>query len=309
TAATGTALLAFLGAGYTHLEGKHADTVKRALAWLIANQGENGQLFRGASDANPFTRMYGHGIATIALCEAYGLSQDPALREPAEKAIAYILAAQHPDLGGWRYQPRRESDTSVTGWQLMALKSAQMTGIDVPEATFRRVEHWLDLAQAEDGARYRYNPYAADTDAQRHGRVPNRAMTAEGLLMRIYLGWQRDHEPLQRGAEFLRANLPAMGSASQPLRDVYYWYYATQVMFQMQGEYWEAWNGRMRPLLVDTQITEGPLAGSWDPLRPVEDPWADAAGRLYVTSLQLLTLEVYYRYLKLFDTLQAESRP
>lgn len=307
TAATGLALLTFLGAGYTHLEGKYEDNVRRGLTWLMNNQQSSGQLFRGATDSDPYTRAYGQGIAAIALAEAYGMTRDPALRTPTENAVAYIVRAQHPELGGWRYQPRRESDTSVSGWQLMALKSAQMAGLNVPQESFQQTGHWLDLAQAEGGARYAYNPYAADTPAQRHGRTPNRAMTAEGLLMRIYLGWQRDHPPLRQGADFLKANPPELGTTDVPRRDVYYWYYATQVMFQVQGEHWKTWNDHMRATLLPTQIKDGRLAGSWDPAHPVPDPWAESAGRMYVTSLQLLMLEVYYRHLSLFDTLSEPS--
>ena len=68
--------------------------------------------------------MYAQGLATIALCEGYGLSGDKALKEPAQKAIDFIVKAQDPDKGG-AYTPRQDSDTSVTGWQVMALKSGR----------------------------------------------------------------------------------------------------------------------------------------------------------------------------------------
>ncbi len=302
TAGTGLSLLAFLGAGYTHREEKYRTVVRSGLDWLVANQQADGRLFSDATDQTLFGRMYGHGIATIAMCEAYGMTKDPDLREPAQRAIGFILDAQHPTQGGWRYEPRLESDTSVSGWQLMALRSAQMAGLIVPDENLRRVGRWLDQAQTTGGSRYRYNPYAADTPEQRHGRVPNRTMTAEGLLMRMYLGWARDNPSLIEGAEFLKSNLPEVGTRDQSLRDSYYWYYATQVMFHMQGEYWTAWNDRLHPLLETSQVAKGPLAGSWDPNAPVVDRWAQAAGRLYVTTLNLLMLEVYYRHLPLYQT-------
>ena len=307
TAGTGLVLLAFLGAGYTHTEGRYQEAVQRGLKWLVARQQQDGRLYSAGADPNPFTRFYGHGLAAIAVCEAYGMTRDPALREPGEKAVHFILQSQHPQFGGWRYEPRRESDTSVTGWQLMALKSAEMAGLDVPRPVLDRVAHWLDLAQTENGARYMYNPHAGETPSQIHGRAPNRAMTAEGLLMRIYLGWNRTHPPLVQGADFLRRQLPDFGTPQYRLRDAYYWYYATQVMFQMQGEYWRDWNGRIRPMLLETQIREGDFAGSWDPLRPVPDRWAEQAGRLYVTAVHALILEVYYRHLPLFKTLEADQ--
>jgi len=310
TAATGLALLTFLGAGYTHMDNKHRAAVQRGIDWLLENQQPDGQLFTIPTDTDRPARIYGHGIGAIALCEAYGMTKDPALREPVQRAIQFIIDAQHPNRGGWRYTKkddettwRKESDTSVSGWQLMALKSAQMAGLEVPAEVMQRVGHWLDLAQAAGGSQYMYNPYAGTSSQQRQGRVPNRAMTAEGLLMRMYLGWQRDHPAMVDGADYLQQNLPEVSTRDPSLRDVYYWYYATQVMFQMQGDHWAAWNERLRPLLQESQVQEGPLAGSWHPDRPVPDRWAHAGGRLYVTSLNLLMLEVYYRHLPLFKTL------
>jgi hypothetical protein len=303
TAATGLALLAMLGAGYTHQDEKHQAEVARGLQWLLKNQQDDGRLSSPATDSTRYGMAYGHAIATIAVCEAYGMTGDPQLRDPAQRAIDYIIAAQHPDRGGWRYEPRRESDTSVSGWQLMALKSAQIARLKVPAETVRKVSHWLDLAQDRGGSRYRYNPYAADNDEQRAGRLPNLAMTAEGLLMRMYLGASRNTPGIVEGQKYLMANLPEFGTPTQPRRDAYYWYYATQVMFQMQGEGWEAWNGRMRELLPASQVLEGPLAGSWNPLEPVADRWGQAAGRHYVTAIHLLMLEVYWRHLPLYKPL------
>ncbi|MBN1911504.1 MAG: hypothetical protein JW818_17305, partial [Pirellulales bacterium] len=300
TAATGLALLSFLGAGYTHQSDKHRATVRRGLDWLLDAQKPNGDLFTGGSGS---AWLYSHGIATIALCEAYGMTHDPRLREPAQKAIQFIVDAQDTKHGGWRYQPNKESDTSVSGWQLMALKSAQMAGLKVPPKTLDGVSRWLDLAQADAGTRYVYNPNAGDTFEQRAGRRPSLAMTAEGTLMRLYLGQDRSDPTLRGAADYLQTHLPQAGSNRENGRDVYYWYYATQVMFQMQGDHWAAWNGRLHPLLVSTQTPSGPMSGSWHPTRPVRDRWGHAGGRLYVTTMNLLMLEVYYRHLPLFKTL------
>ncbi len=159
--------------------------------------------------------MYSHGIATIALCEAYGMTGDDALRLPAQKAIDFILASQHPTLGGWRYEPQQSSDTSVSGWQLMALKSGELAGLKVPEEAYRLARHWLDQAQAgPDGSQYAYNPYASEM--QKQGRRPTTTMTAVGQLMRLYLGWNRDDPQMQAGAQHLLENLPKLGSRARP---------------------------------------------------------------------------------------------
>jgi hypothetical protein len=304
TAATGLALLAFQGAGYHHREFKYAKTVERALTFLRSQQQSNGDLYPTANNrASAAVWFYSHAIASIALCEAYGMTQDPELREPAQKSLNFIVQSQNPTRGGWRYAPQIESDTSVTGWMTMALKSGQLAELEVPEQSLDRVQVFLDQAQAAGDQQhlYRYNPYAPDTPDKRHGRAPNRTMTAVGLLMRLYGGWHRDHPDMVRGANYLLKNLPAIGTKERPQRDTYYWYYATQLMFHMGGDYWKTWNAKLHPLLVNSQIQEGPLAGSWEPRGPVPDAWAPHAGRLYVTTMNLLSLEVTYRHLPLYD--------
>jgi len=301
TAATGLALLAFQGAGYNHREHKYANVVNAAVQYLLKEQKDDGDLFIPLDDdSNRSVWFYSHSIALLALCESYGMTQDPALREPVQKAIDFLVKAQHPDRGGWRYRPASGTDTSVTGWAMMALKSGDLANLDVPEECYAKIRHWLDKSKssARAGHLYRYNPYAPNTEEQRHGRVPSKTMTSVGLLMRMYLGWQRDNANLIKGAEYLAENAPSI-RANQ--RDTYYWYYATQVMYHVGGDYWRAWNGRLHPLLVNTQIKQGPMAGSWDPRSPVPDRWAPHAGRLYVTTMNLLSLEVYYRHLPLYE--------
>ena len=306
TAATGLALLSFLGAGNTHEKGKYRGAVRHAVDWLVRNQKENGDLYTGGSQA---TWFYSHGIAAIALCEAYGMTGDPDLREPAQKAIDFLVNTQDPQRGGWRYTLNPsgvswETDTSVTGWQLMAMKSAQIAGLDVPEETLEKIAGWLDTAEAPSAmGQYIYNPNADDTAEQREGRLASKVMTAEAMLMRMYLGQATDDPQLIAGADHLMENLPAVGTESRSLRDCYYWYYATQAMFHLQGDHWTAWHDRLRPILVGGQEQSGSTAGSWHPKRPVRDKWGTAGGRHYVTAMNVLMLEVHYRYLPLFKEL------
>lgn len=304
TAATGLAMLAFQGAGYNHREFKYADVVAAGINFLVENQRADGDLFVPLDDrSNASVWLYSHGIATIALCEAFGMTQDPELKEPAQKAIDFIVASQHKERGGWRYSPGAESDTSVSGWMMMALKSGRLAGLRVPDETFTRLETFLTLAQGQGDQKhmFRYNPHAPDTKEQRHGRVTSKTMTAVGLLMRLYAGWSRDHPQMMNGADYLHENLPEIGTTRDPKRDTYYWYYATQVMFHMGGDHWRDWNNRLHSLLVDSQVENGAMAGSWDPRLPIPDTWAPHAGRLYVTTLNLLSLEVTYRHLPLYE--------
>ncbi len=303
TAATGLCLLAFQGAGYTHREHQYIETVNRGLQYLVRIQKANGDLYQSEnqiSDQN--VALYSHGIAALALCEAYGMTQDPELKGPAQLCLDYIVNTQHRQRGGWRYAPQVSADTSVTGWMMMALKSGQLSGLDVPDSTYNGIDQWLQVAQSPDRPdRYRYNPFAPDTPTQRHGRTSTPTMTAVGMLMRMYLGWRRDTPAMQSAADYLLEFPPEIGTTQSPQRDTYYWYYATQVMFHMGGETWYEWNRSLNPLLLESQIKSGPLAGSWDPMRPVPDRWAIHAGRLYVTTMNLLNLEVYYRHLPIYD--------
>ncbi|TWT72794.1 hypothetical protein Pla123a_40930 [Posidoniimonas polymericola] len=314
-AATGLALLSFLGAGYDHIDGKHQQTVKRGIDALIADQGDSGVLFAEDSDPNAWevARFYSHGIATIALCEAYGMTGDPRLRRPAQRAIDYIVETQVESLGGWRYTPGFNSDLSVTGWMLMALRSGELAGLEVPSRTYAGVRRFLETCRESAGnqARFCYNPTAPANDPRTsHGRNPGTVMTSVGLLMQLYLGEGRESRRMQLGADHLAEHLPTLGDSmtpartstlGNPLRDTYYWYYGTQVMFHMGGTHWDRWNEALHPLLVESQTKSGQLAGSWNPIAPVPDKWRHLGGRLYVTTLNLLSLEVYYRHLPLYE--------
>lgn len=304
TAATGLCLLAFQGAGYTHKQHQYAETVSKGLKFLLDHQRSSGNLYRPENVASDLSVMfYSHGIAALAMSEAYGMTQDPDLRQGAQDALNYIMETQHAQLGGWRYTPQVSSDTSVTGWMMMALKSGELSGLDVKPQTYEGIENWLTLAQPnrQSADRYRYNPLAPDTAQQRHGRVPTPTMTSVGMLMRMYNGWSREHPAMQSAAEYVLQSPPRLGSPRQSLRDGYYWYYATQFMFHMGGDYWQRWNRFLNPLLLETQIKTGPEAGSWDPELPVPDRWSLHAGRLYVTTMNLLNLEVYYRHLPIYE--------
>ncbi len=277
TAATAMALLPFLGAGYTHNEGEHQETVKRGLYYL----GTQAHVTSHGVDLQDGT-MYGQGLATIALCEAYAMTRDAAIKDAAQQAIRFVVFAQDAQGGGWRYTPGAPGDTTVTGWQLMALKSGQLAKLDVPSPTAGLVRKFLDGVQFEAGARYGYmtpTPRAATQETT----------TAVGLLLRMYTGWHRDNPALYRGIAYLHKWGPSDNN-------MYYNYYATQVLHHWEGPEWQAWNGRMRDYLIATQSTESHESGSWH----FPDLYGDKGGRLYNTALAVMTLEVYYRYLPLY---------
>jgi hypothetical protein len=280
-AATAFGLLPLLGAGQTHKpakdkESKYARNVQKALDFLVRQQNKEGYFGGG---------MYAHGLASIAVCEAYGLTSDPQLKAPAQRAINFIRYAQS-ESGGWRYEPRQGGDTSVLGWQVMALKSGQMAGLEVDDPknpTFARATKWLNSCQTADGGGYGY----IDSQA-----TPTNS--AVGLLCRQYLGWGPRNPGLIAGVNRLKQTPP--GS----IPSLYYHYYATQVIHHMGGEAWEFWNPRMRDKLIREQDQGTKIEhqrGSWSPQGDIH---GGAGGRIMSTSLALLTLEVYYRHLPLY---------
>lgn len=288
TAATGLAILPLLGAGHSPLEpGRYQRTLEMGLAWLMSHQAEDGNLYIGGNGENH--AFYAHAIGTMALCEALGVTKDDRYREPARRAVAYSVSVQNTADGGWRYFPGQAGDTSVLGWMLLSLRSAHLAGLDVPDRTLSRATAYLDTAAMDaKGGTYAYMP----------GGRPSIVMTAEGLLVRQYLGWPRSHPSLVQGAKLVSRNL---SSAAATERNIYYWYYAMQFLHNMKGRDWQAANPRVRDLLVRQQVNgKGCDRGSWDPLNPARDRWGGTVGRLYQTSLSLLTLEVYYRYLPLY---------
>ncbi|HEY2761137.1 MAG TPA: prenyltransferase/squalene oxidase repeat-containing protein, partial [Pirellulales bacterium] len=289
-AATAMALLAFQGAGNTHLYNgdskyDYKPVVRKGWDALIKMQSSDGQFVETGMFA-PHT-IYSHAQATIALCELVGMTNDSGYRHAAQKAIDFLVKSQDPAGGGWRYQPGFDSDTSVTGWVVMAMQSAIMAKLEVPKSTLQNITRYLDSAQGDGGSHYYYQP----------GRQPSPAMTAEGLLCRQYLGWAHDDPRLLAGADYI---------STQPIGsdpNVYYWYYATQVMHHMGGDYWKHWNEVMRQVIPETQTKKGSEAGSWD---PSGDRWGQG-GRLYVTCLRTYMLEVYYRHLPIYTNVYSQK--
>ena len=285
TAGTAFGLLPFLAAGHTHLPVKdskfdYSKNVDAGLKYLIRKQDKDG---------NYGGDMYAHGLATIAMCEAYGLTADNTLKKSAQAAVHYIEFAQGAG-GGWRYGPKANpGDTSVTGWHVMALKSAQMSGLTVKPQTLKDVDKYLDSCESTNKGGYSYVPAGGETPA----------MTAVGLLCRQYLGVTPRNPGLLQGVARLEASPPGRN------HNIYYLYYATQVMHHMGGDNWKGWNlgpngdgkGGIRDTLIglmDKGTQNADLEGSW--MLPGEH----GGGRLMSTSLALLTLEVYYRHLPLY---------
>jgi hypothetical protein len=289
TGLTGLALLAFLAAGHTHVrEGAYQDTVTRGLQFLLNQQSRNGNLSGGAQ---LFSAMYCHGMATFALSEAYAMTGDDRLRPAVGRAVNYILAAQHPTTGGWRYRPGDPGDTSQLGWQLMALKSAELAGIEFPTRSKQLVREFLKTVSSG-----RYGGLAA----YRPGQQVSRAMTAEALACRQFLGLSPNSLAAVEAADYAVSELPGSERGRSEAMNFYFYYYATLALYQRQDDRWDRWNAALQSTLIGSQERLGSLAGSWHP----NTVWGAYGGRVYTTAMATLCLEVYYRFLPLFADLE-----
>ena len=286
-AATGLALLSFLGAGYTHQEGKYKDEVYRGLMFLMDHIKNDNPDRIDPRFPGQFTstlskhEMYEQGIATLAICEAFQMTHDPILKNTCQRAVDFISQAQHYD-GSWGYHPKTPGDLSIVGWQMMSIKSANSSDLTINPHRIQKIDSFLNTQQSDGGARYGYR-----------GTAPTRSMTSIGLLMRLYRGNPKTDPRMFRGAAYV-----ADGGPSRT--DFYLNYYASQLLFQLGGQPWQNWNARLREHLIQSQNQIGHEAGSWyfdDEERP---PSNSIGGRLYCTTLAAMTLEVYYRYMPIY---------
>jgi hypothetical protein len=271
-AGTAFGLLPFLGAGETPTRGRYARTVRNGLGFLLAQQKPEGKF----SD-----NMYENALATLVVCETYGITKDKRYLLPAQLAVHFIVQAQHPE-GSWGYTPGAKGDTSITGWQFSALKAGYYAGLSVPSTTFARVGGFLDEVADPSGLGYGYNVPGA-----------GRATTAAGLMCREYLGWHPSHPALVKAMTPL---LQPQNFVTKDRPSIYFLFYATQIMHHAGGDAWDVWNPKTRDLLIEMQ-DQGKEPGrehQKGSFSPRGDDFAVQGGRLMFTSLALLLLEVYY---------------
>ncbi len=303
---TGLSLEAFLGSGYTHKTGDYKLTVNRGVQWLRSVQGADGCF---GEKTGHF--MYNHALATYAMAEAWLMEDDSDLRGNVQKAVDFLVAAQNPGLG-WRYQNYNQTgaseqggnnDSSVTGWVVMALKSAKNGGIEVPETVFQGANAWLDQCQTASGDyQVTYGYYGPGKFVYNQPYVT----TAAGMIIRQFTGSGNQ----SAGIETLMGHLPAWGQCN-----MYEWYYAALAISQVDapnGANWRTYNTALKTTLCDNQCgatqrnrpgeRDTCCDGSWDPVCT----WGSQGGRVYTTACGALCLEVYYRYLPMEERLRRE---
>ncbi len=275
TGITGLALLAFLGAGHSHLDGEHRATVANGLEFLLRSQRSDGCL---GGEAQLYDQMYCHGIALLALADAWSFTGDHRLKPAIERGVNYTVQSQSTLDGGWRYRPGDAGDMSQFGWQVMALSSAELGGLQLPERTRSGMHRFLSKAtRGQAGGLGCYRP----------GEGSSPSMTAEALVCRFLL----ERTPQRTTIEEATAHLQRFPPTANEV-NYYYWYYGTLSMRMAGGEPWREWNERLVTALLSRQIIVGTAAGSW----PADGLWSGYGGPVLSTALATLCLESYYRY-------------
>lgn len=314
TGVTALAALAFLGIGQTMDGGPYQENLRSAIGWLRENQDDETGLI-GPSTSKEF--LYDHAIATLALAEAYDGSRSPILKKSLERAVDFCLDAQNP-YSAWRYAapPNGESDTSVTGWMVLALAAAREAGIRTGDSCFEGALAFLDEVTDPNTGRAGYT--TRGTGSSRLPRLvavypdeQTEALTGVAVMSRAFVAGLRDTDPLEDklvelGAQRLLEHLPewdangggggdsgwSEGDAGST-NDMYAWYAGSYGLYQVGGRSWSVWREAMEQAVLPNQRTAPPcLAGSWDP----GGPWGSVGGRVYSTALMVLCLETQVRY-------------
>lgn len=290
SAMTGLAVLCFLGHGETRESKDFGFAVSKSVEWLIdmgtKYQGRLSMTSDGWGPGN--SGVYEHAIGTYALGEYYSMTKDERVLELLRQAVAFIVAGQGPD-GGWMYHyDKTASDTSVTGWQVQALKAAHLTQLNFPgvNAALDNAMKNFDRVQGPNGG-YGYR-----------GPEDRYSLTGVGVLSELFWRGTRNKD-LRHSVEFIHDK----SEKEFPVRyqgekgDLYSWYYTTQAMLMYGGAAWTNWEKRFSPEIIQAQTT----AGDWPAMRaPGVGNLQDAphlTGQVYRTTLSVLMLEVYYRYM------------
>jgi hypothetical protein len=305
-ALTGLSLMAFDAAGIDATDADFGNTVRRAIGYLRSVQLNDG--FFGPN-AEGRCEFYGHATATIALAEQMVISGDSSLKPAVQAAASFILKAQNPGLG-WRYGVKSDdNDSSVTGWMVLALRSALMAGarLEVREV-YGSAAKWYDAA-FEYTAGYPATRYHVSNDPSSewnaNGYEPTPAMDAMHICARLAINakdWGKENKTLIAQAKHMTGseNLPTW---QEKKIDYYYWNFGSLALYQMGDKFWQPWRKPLMDTLNQNQrgFRKGETVetaetldeyGSWDAV----DAWHEAGGRVYSTAMNCLTLQTEWRY-------------
>ena len=274
--ATGLALLAFLGAGYTHLEGSYKQPVNAGLTFLVASPDNDIE----QDVAHAVSGLSLDAIGTLALCESYAMTRDERLKRSAQEAIQRLAQASRPVSG-----TNPPNDHRTDAWLLMALKSGHAADLQVPVATWNALRDVFDVIPSEfaNGTPGLIDPNGSESQI------------AAQSFARLLLARDHDAPTLQQAVARIAARGPVK-------TDLEYDFFATQTLHHWrevspdENRMWIAWHRELQDWLLGNQETQGHRKGSLF----INDRRADDGGRLYCTAMAVMILEVYYRHLPIY---------
>jgi len=298
------ALLTYVGAGYDHKEGDYRATCRQALLWMRKHQLADGS-FDNAND------LRDTALAAQALCDCYGLSGDMIVKKLADKAVAHLLSRRTPG-SGWGLQSTSRPDAISTGYAILVVKTALVAGLEFDyQETLRDAAKFMEGLVPEDpDADIRYS-----ADYESPPGVSGRAPVASAcwVFVMLFSGkYEPNNKTLKRRADRLidADCLPAWEAGRV---DFEYWWMASLALYQVGGSRWKAWQKPLSTSLLRNQrgyrevekgLTKADIDehGSWDSV----DKWNSGCGRVECTALAALSMEIYYRYLRLEGTSESD---
>ncbi len=307
---TSLATMAFLSRGHQPGLGPYGQGINRAIDFVISCQLTNGLISYvtpGPEHKNrqpSHTAVYNHAISGLMLGEVYGQvsgQRAKAAKQAIERALQFSRQLQlRPkralDKGGWRYIPAYytgvDSDLSVTGWQLMFLRSARNAEFYVPQASVDEAIAYVRRLWDTTSGAFNYQMY---DDFRVENRI-SRGMTGAGILC-LSLAGQHQTSMAKSAGDWLLAHPFKTFGELIPVRDdrfFYGAYYCSQAMAQLGGHYWE----QFFPPLVDVLLRSQEINGNW----PVEPGSGDGVfGNTYSSALAVLSLTPPYQLLPVYQ--------
>lgn len=287
TGISGLCVMAFLAVGHTPGHGPYGQIINRGIDYLIRTQQDNG-LLTNKSMGGSHGPMYAHCIATLTLAEVSGMvdkKRQKRIDATLPKALEAILKAQRVrkdarNKGGWRYKiDSRDSDMSLTGWAIMALRAGRLNGAAVPKEAIKAAVEYILRCRA--GGRGRGD----GSFGYQVGQGGKDTMTGAAILCLSLCG-EHENKALIPAGEWLYKRINHSRSGSH-----YYYgvYYCSQAMFQLGGKYWEKWAARMYTFMLKDQAIDG----SWTK--------HSGYGPCYGTAMGVLAMTVSYRQLPIYQ--------
>jgi squalene cyclase len=282
TALAGAAMLC---SGSTTMQGPYAKNIRRAVDYLVAKSHSNANgLIGDPLQDNRYT--YGHGFSMLFLSQVLGEEEDEERRkelvEVLTKAAEFSAFAQ-TDSGGWGYVSAKDGNNfdegSTTITQVQGLRGCRNAGIIVPEEIIKKAREYIYVCKNPDGG----------ISYSSRNRGSSRPAITAAALAALYNAGDYDSKHVPDMLEYSKKHLDNINNNAQAFGHWHYTYlYYSQVMFRQEQEEWEAFRDRLYNKIVnDNQSQDG--------------NWNGNIGPVYVTSCNLIMLQLDKAYLPIFQ--------